>query len=294
MPSNTSTSLHIAIQNGNMEIINMLLADGCESLYTRNAEGQTPLDLATAMNNEEIVRLLLEHGAGHVPPQSPVSDFAPVILDTEQRKKRIGFWTILVCVALGASTFFDILQSLIGIGILVNFRPADAARMKPIADGIILLFFGFPTVIAYLFCYFFWVFRLWEEIPRRFARTTPEVAAGLSLVPFFNWYWMFVALGGLYQDMNKVLEAYGHNKRFNTTLIFMACILWLVGFFIFFVAIIACAVVSAHATNSNFEILRDFFFGIWAFLWCVFTVVICWIIRRNVFEFMDIKRSLEG
>ena len=60
------TPLHTAIQNGNIDIIKMLLADGCD-LSERNAQGQTPLDLATVINNEEIVRLLLEHGAGHCP-----------------------------------------------------------------------------------------------------------------------------------------------------------------------------------------------------------------------------------
>ena len=56
----TNTPLHIAIQNGNIEIIKTLLASGC-ALDARNADGLTPLDLAIATNNTEIVQLLLEH-----------------------------------------------------------------------------------------------------------------------------------------------------------------------------------------------------------------------------------------
>ncbi|MDR0328492.1 MAG: ankyrin repeat domain-containing protein [Planctomycetaceae bacterium] len=81
-----NTPLHIAIQNGNMDIINILLSDGCD-LSARNADGQTPLDLATAMNNEQIVRLLLEHGAGRAvpPPNTSPSQPAGVMLDAPQR-----------------------------------------------------------------------------------------------------------------------------------------------------------------------------------------------------------------
>jgi ankyrin repeat protein len=80
-----NTPLHIAIQNGNIEIIKSLLADGC-NVHARNNEGLTPLDLATTLNSEEIVHLLLEHGAGH-PPQQPAYSTASVLFAPEQRKK---------------------------------------------------------------------------------------------------------------------------------------------------------------------------------------------------------------
>jgi|GEM_PF-2494817 len=294
MSSHTNTSLHIAIQNGNMEIIKMLLADGCESLYTRNAEGQTPLDLAAAMNNEEIVRLLLEYGAGHPFPQPP-SDFSPVILDTEQRKKRITFLTIFFVILCGILTFVSASHELITIGILTaGFEPYE---IEEITEGVFilhLLLLGLPSIIAYILFYFFWVFRLWEEIPWRFARTTPGMAAGLSLIPIFGWYWMFVALGGLYQDMNKVMEAYGHGRRFNTTLIIVACIIWLLNDLGFLILAVIFGLVAAFDPVSPFVIFSHFALCIFYFLWCVFTIVICWIIRGNVLEFMDIKRSLEG
>ena len=290
MPSNTNTSLHIAIQNGNMEIIKMLLADGCESLYTRNAEGQTPLDLATAMNNEEIVRLLLEHGAGHVPPQSSPSDFAPLILDTEQRKKRIGFWMTLMCITFSVAVFISILYTSICIGIMLAAdSPRAACLQRGTAAGYFLIF-QIPVLLLYVLCYYFCLFRLWEEIPRRFARTTPGMAAGLSLVPFFNWYWMFVALGGLYRNMNKVMVVYGQDKRFNTMLIMAACIFWLV------CALFAPIMLMAKGESVNIpaRIILDLVYLGGYFVWIAFTLVIYWSIRSDVFEFMDIKRSLEA
>jgi hypothetical protein len=289
-----NTSLHIAVQNGNVEIIKMLLADGCPSIHVRNAEGQTPLDLATAMNNEEIVRLLLEHGAGH-PPQSPQLDFAsPATFDVAQRKKRITFWTMLFVIATGLSAFTGIIHGLITIAILTaGHSPVNLESITTVVDGIFMVFFHLPLLVAYMFFYFFYVFRLWEEVPRQFARTTPGLAAGLSLIPFFGWYWMFVALGGLYRDMNKMLEAYGHGRRFSTTLVIVACVIWLVDGIGTIMFGLIMGTVSAFDPVSPFVIFSHFLFCVNYFLWGIFTIVICWIINRNVREFMDIKASLE-
>jgi hypothetical protein len=283
MPVNTP--LHIAIQNGNIEIIKALLADGCETIHVRNADGQTPLDLATAMNNEEIVHLLLEHGAGHPPPMPPPSDFAPAVLNTEQRKKRITFWLVLVCATLGVPVFTEVIRILITAAVFSAPHPPNLHVVANVVYLIYVFIFLIPLYIAYLFCYFLWLFRLWEEVPRQYARSTPEMVAGLSLVPFFNWYWMFVALGGLYQDMNKVLEACGHGKRFNTTLIFVSCFIWLAYNLLTLLCIIVLSVAMAVAPSKP-DMSSDFGIIIWG-LCCIFTIVIYWIISKNVREFMD-------
>jgi len=58
--SNANTPLHLAVQNGNIEIVKTLLARGY-NLNARNVDGLTPLDLAIATNNTAIAQLLLEH-----------------------------------------------------------------------------------------------------------------------------------------------------------------------------------------------------------------------------------------
>ena len=40
---------------------------------------------------------------------------------------------------------------------------------------------------------FFFVYYLWQAIPPRFRRTTPLRASLFLLIPFFNYYWLFVA-----------------------------------------------------------------------------------------------------
>jgi uncharacterized membrane protein len=144
-----------------------------------------------------------------------------------------------------------------------------------------------------LLCYFFFLRRLWEEVPRQFARTTPETAAGLSLIPVFSWYWMFVALGGLYQDMNKTLESYGHAKRFNVTLIIVACVLWLISDLVTEFVGLVMLVASCGPDPEAVMVFSTLFTFVHAFVWIIFTMIIYWIIRKNVLEFMDIKTSVE-
>ena len=146
----TNTPLHIAIQNGNIDIIKSLLADGCETIHARNAEGQTPLCLATATNNEEIVRLLLEHGAGHS-PSPPPSDFAYAPLDVEQRKKRITFYTMLVCATLGVPAIVDVIRCLISVAIFSEPHPPHLHMIAGVMYLIYALCFIIPVYMAYLF-----------------------------------------------------------------------------------------------------------------------------------------------
>ena len=278
-----NTPLHFAIQNGNIEIVKTLLAGGC-NLGERNADGLTPLDLATMLNNEEIVRLLLEHGAGY---QSPPLTWT---LDVPQRKKRITFWFALTCVVLGVAMLGSMAHDL-SIGVLTSDLPhREVHRTTALVDAVFALFF-LPLFIAYLFCYFFFLLRLWEEVPQHFARTTPGMAAGLSLIPIFGWYWMFVALGGLYQDMNRTLEHQGEKRRFNTTLIMAACVIWLIYYLFSLMVGMVMGVTAVVDIESPVLVFGYAYSFMTSLAFGVFTVVMYWIIRNNVIAFADIRSN---
>jgi len=57
--SNTNTSLHLAVQNGNIDIVKMLL-DAGHSPDEANVEGLTSLDIAIQLGHTEIVALFSE------------------------------------------------------------------------------------------------------------------------------------------------------------------------------------------------------------------------------------------
>jgi ankyrin repeat protein len=61
--SNTNTPLHLAVQNGNIAIVEMLL-DAGHDLNAVNADGPTPHQLAVQLGHTKIVTLLAEKNKG--------------------------------------------------------------------------------------------------------------------------------------------------------------------------------------------------------------------------------------
>ena len=56
------TALHIAAQNGSLEIARRLITAGAD-VNAADYEGSCPLQLAATMDHDKVVKLLLEHGA---------------------------------------------------------------------------------------------------------------------------------------------------------------------------------------------------------------------------------------
>lgn len=61
---------------------------------------------------------------------------------------------------------------------------------------------GTPFVIAGSVFMWILLYRYWEVIQDGRPRTTPGKAVGYSFIPFYNFYWWFVAFVGLAKDMN--------------------------------------------------------------------------------------------
>lgn len=51
------------------------------------------------------------------------------------------------------------------------------------------------------------VFKIWESIQGKHARTTPGIACGFMFIPLFNLYWVFVAIAGWAKDFNAYIKA---------------------------------------------------------------------------------------
>jgi hypothetical protein len=60
-------------------------------------------------------------------------------------------------------------------------------------NGFFLLEFIFELILLY---------RLWSLIPFNYRRTSPGKAVGFLLIPFFSFYWNFVAFWGFSKDLN--------------------------------------------------------------------------------------------
>ena len=82
---NIDLPLHIAVRDNNIDIAKMLLESQCD-VHAVNAEGLTPLQLATQSDNAEMVVLLLQHGAGQQTAPPPIPNQS--ISETPRPKKK--------------------------------------------------------------------------------------------------------------------------------------------------------------------------------------------------------------
>ena len=226
-----------------------------------------------------------------------------VPLDAQQRKARIHFWTVLCMISSGivalATIYYGYLEyhtSEVQQEVRKNSprhyyytnadRRASEAQIEEAVEerlGQIAFALLVITGIPYLFCYYFYLRRLWEEIPGEFAQTTPGNAAGLALIPVFHLYWMFTAFCGLYVGMRKTMESYGLEPRFNESRIKQVCIAWVILFL--------GEIRMTWETSGNPE-KSGSLATVFAIFGAVLTIPVYWYIRKNVLEFIDIKSSV--
>ena len=255
-------------------------------------------------------------------PHPPVNLFPDVIT----RKARIAFWTMMCSVALSLCSAAGILCESLEIGLrdevygvalreIENYNRehnleyleysdpgyridlSEAARTQPPENAQLgLTFLAFllviPTGIAYLIFYFFYLYRLWDEIPREFAQTTPGNMAGFALIPVFNMYWQFIAFLGLYQGMNRAAQSMKNlphgTVHFHTRGILLVCIGWLI-LGVGSIIVSVCGMLF----NTYHEVVSTLF---WSIALTVVNVLITipayWAVCYNVHKFIDIKSSM--
>ena len=84
-------------------------------------------------------------------------------------------------------------------------------------------------VLTYMYLY-----RAWKLIQPGNVRTTPGKAIGFLFIPFYNIYWMFVAIGGLPADWNRVMSSHSNLSqapRLSTGLAITSLFVPIVGIF---------------------------------------------------------------
>ncbi len=94
------------------------------------------------------------------------------------------------------------------------------------------------------------LYHLWKLIPPDIARTTPGKAVGFLFIPFFNFYWMFVAYQGLGADMNKTLQRHGIPYQVKENLGVITCVLYCVAVILGFMVSLAGCIVQVFFFQS--------------------------------------------
>jgi hypothetical protein len=73
-----------------------------------------------------------------------------------------------------------------------------------------LLMYGLCLICMVLSTIFFYMnlYRAWSCLAAGAPRTSPGKAIGFLFIPFFNLYWLFVAIAGLPKDWNRIVASY--------------------------------------------------------------------------------------
>jgi hypothetical protein len=71
-----------------------------------------------------------------------------------------------------------------------------------IGSVLIFVLIGIPALIAAAVINYILLYRFWLLIQDGKARTSPGAAVGFCFIPFFNFYWLYVAYVGLAKDIN--------------------------------------------------------------------------------------------
>jgi hypothetical protein len=141
-------------------------------------------------------------------------------------------WTYGVSLVFGVFLFIGIF---VVAGIMSNGRDpgdtADAAAGMSIGLAGLLAMACFPLM---LIAGMVWLYKSWGCVPPQMRYTdggkwvTPGAAVGFLFVPFYNWYWVFVANVGLCEAINRTLVASGGQPRAPRGLAIAACIVALI------------------------------------------------------------------
>lgn len=99
-----------------------------------------------------------------------------------------------------------VLESIAFIYLIINYFVPTGSIKTAISCG-----FEIPIMAASVLL-FVLLFKFWQVVQDRFARTTPAKAIGFLFVPFFNIYWTFVAIFGLSKELNRYSRQYLEGK----------------------------------------------------------------------------------
>ncbi len=113
---------------------------------------------------------------------------------------------------LSATIFFGITLTLVGF-----FAPnhAEASDEASALYSLLILVLVVPTVIASCVLLYRW----WGCLPPGWRQTSPGKAVGFSFIPFYCFYWWFIAYGGLASDLNRFMDAHAvQGERVSTGL----------------------------------------------------------------------------
>ncbi len=111
-----------------------------------------------------------------------------------------GIFLIIVAVVLAVAA---------GVVTGISEGKMNPASIGILGTGIFIMLVGMAsTIVAAVFGYIL-LYKAWQAIQDGQPRTTPGKAVGFLFIPFFNFYWMFMAYWGYAKDFNTYIASKG-------------------------------------------------------------------------------------
>lgn len=88
-----------------------------------------------------------------------------------------------------------------------------SAAMGKAGFGMLLFGLGWVILLVSMIFFFINLYRAWSCLALGAPATTPGKAVGMLFIPFFNIYWIFVAIAGLPKDWNRIVASYENIKN---------------------------------------------------------------------------------
>jgi hypothetical protein len=166
-----------------------------------------------------------------------------------------GFYLGSIIGGLAAGTILSIAGF-----VLVLFFHEYSRFYAQVGTAVIVLLLGTLVSLYGVIISFVLIYRAWTVIQDGNTRTTAGKAAGFLFIPFFNLYWMFIAIWGFAQEYNKYLAR--HNLTVATLneklyLAYPIAILACLVPFLNFVASIGALVLFIIITNNMIDAVNN-------------------------------------
>jgi hypothetical protein len=95
------------------------------------------------------------------------------------------------------------------IGLILDGINAESGNRGVFVTVLIFFWSGLISLVTGEILSYIVVYHMWKMIQDGFARTTPGKAIGFLFIPFFSYYWIFVAFRGLAIDYNGYINRHG-------------------------------------------------------------------------------------
>lgn len=112
----------------------------------------------------------------------------------------------------------------------IGFPLCALGEFLPKAGRLLLSIIWMPALIVTTVFWCILLYRQWALLQGHGARVTPGKAVGFGFIPFYCFYWWFVAYAGLATDTNNYLKAAGiTSKRMSFGFAVTDCVLSILG-----------------------------------------------------------------